>query len=1289
MPPRQFACPKCKTKLTAPEGAAKFRCPKCKTVLTPPAPTQAIRVEEPEELLVGQQLGGYQVTRLIGSGGMGKVYEAIQAGLKRRVALKVLPSRAAQDARFLTTFRREAQAVAKLNHPNIVQIFDIIEDKGHHFFSMEFVDGVSLAARLEREGPIPVSDAMEILVQVVHALDHAYEHMLVHRDLKPSNILVGQRGEVKVADLGLSKSLEETSVGVIRGTHGGPVYMAPEFARNPQLADCRSDIYSLGCVLFHLVTGQPPFPGPSLADLLDQHARAPVPSARAVAPELPESLDALLQKMCAKDPADRFQTYSQLTAELQRLLKATTIRFARRREPGAVHHYERKRTSRRWLKLVLVAAGIGVAVAAAILIIRQMGSRRTSANAPLPTESKKTQPAETPKAPPAETKSTKTTWPTLTPTKSTEPAKTPEPKKENQKPPEPEKKAEPAKEPPKDQPKEPDKEATKEPPKKEEPKAAEKTEDKKEEPKAGEPAWKAKLAAAQKEVQTLAQGKQFGKAIATLEAVSKDAEDADLKAAIETAAAAIRKEAAKAYEATAKAARDLAVESKLTEAKAALETIVAQFGTEPEVGNAKAALAALGEHEQAAGAIAKDAEKAAAAAAAAEKRAERQAELAKNLAPVGEALSQWNLSDAAAKLEAIQADPETAPQIAPRKAALDGALALRDKMIQAIKTAVPRLRKGDLSIPGLNGDLTGADDRAIAMKVGEETKKLRWAELRDVSLEKLANRAGDQANPADLLGTAVFLHMLGSEAKATSYLERASRLGAKTDGALDYGKPDGGSPLAKADREAKAARAFAEALKLLSANQHERAATALADYQKEFGQTRHFGENKKLLDAALAFKPFAAPAPAKEPAKEPPKEPTKEPAKEPTKEPAKEPKKEPPKVDPAAVALYSKAAAAFAVHRYDETQGALDELKTKFPETPLLADAQRKPISVPDMLKTLGSLGDTLKVGKGEGAKRSLQDALSALKKPNSAIELEAGPQKGTFRVPGAGGQGLTLRAGGETRPILDGVGARKPILNVGPDLKDVWIEGLTFRNGETALSIDVRCTAGIRRCIALDEIDRSLDSVSSAKVSLGLCLFRLNSLVSADAEACAFTCADEAMFDSVNLTGCILSGKDMQFRDAKLTDCVLLGPATLYDGTTLTHVTVLGAVSVSAAKGRIAITDSILGSLDAPAIDKRKQPQAEVALKSVALSHQPRPILKTAAKAEDVDERAKVAFADPTAGDWRLAKDSPLREKASDGAELGCRFPQPMAELLQMVQTAKRGPILLHPPKAGKSHLK
>ena len=1276
MPPQQFACPKCKTKLTAPKGAAKFRCPKCKTVLTPPAQKQALKVEAPDEALVGQTLGGYQVTRLLGSGGMGAVYEAIQAGLKRRVALKILPSRAAQDPGFLTTFRREAQAVAKLNHPNIVQIFDIVEDKGLYFFSMEFVDGESLAARLEREGPIPVSDAIEVLLQVSQALDHAYEHMLVHRDLKPSNILIGQRGEVKVADLGLSKSLEETSVGVIRGTHGGPVYMAPEFARNPHLADCRSDIYSLGCVLFHVTTGRPPFPGPNLADLLDQHATTPFPSARAVAPELPESLDALLQKMCAKEPSDRFQTYSQLTTELQRLLKATTIRFAaRRRDPASVHHYERKRTGRRWLKLALVAAGIGIAVSAALLLIRQFGNQRTSASGPPPTETRKVQPAETPKAAPVEPKSTKPTWPALTPTKSTEPAKTPEPKKEPPKPPEPEKKTEPAKDQPKvepkDQPKEPakepDKEATKEPPKKEEAKGDVK-EEKKEEPKAGEPAWQDKLAAARKEAANLVQGRQFGKAIAAIETVAKDAEDADLKAAVEKATTALHQAAAKAYEPAAKSAKDLATEGRISDAKTALEAVVNEFGTEPEVGNAKAELATLAEYEQAAGAIAKAAEQAAADADAAEKRAQRQADLTRNLAPVGEALAKWDLPDAIAKLDAIQADPDIAPQLVPRKAALKGALDLRDKMIKAIKTAEPRLRKSDLSIPGLNGDLTDADDQAITLRVGDKAEKLPWAKLRDVSLEKLANRAGDQANPSDILGTAVFLQMLGNEAKAASYADRASRLGAKTDGALDYGKPDD-----RPDREAKAARAFADALKLLSVNQHERAATALADYQKNFGQTRHFNETKKVLDTALAFKPFGASAQAKEPAKEPGKEPTKEPSKGPGK------------VEPAALALYTKAAAAIATHRYDETRGFLDELKAKFSDTPLLTDAQRKP-SVHDMLKTLEGLGDTLKVGKAEGAKRSLHEALAAVKKPASTIELEAGVQKGPFRIFGANAQGLTLRAAADAHPILDGANVRKPILNLAPDLKDLWIEGLTLRNGETGISIGDRCTGGVRRCIALDDVDRSLDKAPSAKVSFGLCLFRLDGLATADVEACAFTCADEAMFDSVNLTGCILSGKDMQFRDAKLTDCVLLGSATLYDGTTLTHVTAVGSVSVIITKGRIAIEDSIIDTLDAPTIDRKRWPMGAVDLKSIALGRPGSKRYTGAGKEKDV-KAAKVAFVDAAAGDWHLIKDSPLRDQAADGSELGCRFPTAMADLLQMVQTAKRAPTFLHPPKAGKSH--
>jgi len=286
MAQRALTCPKCKSKLAPPEGAERFRCPSCKTVLTAPKP-QATEPPDAEDPLVGQELGGYSVTRVIGRGGMGTVYEAIQQGLKRRVALKVLPSGAVQDAAFLSSFRREAQAVAKLNHPNILQIFDIVSDQGYHFFSMEYVEGGGLVDRLKGNRHLPLPEALDIVAQVAAALEHAYEHMLIHRDIKPSNILLTERGEVKLADLGLSKCLEETAVGIARGTHGGPVYMAPEFVHNPQLADCRSDTYALGGVLFHMLTGRPPFPGPSIAELIDSTPRGRSPPPERPRPRYP------------------------------------------------------------------------------------------------------------------------------------------------------------------------------------------------------------------------------------------------------------------------------------------------------------------------------------------------------------------------------------------------------------------------------------------------------------------------------------------------------------------------------------------------------------------------------------------------------------------------------------------------------------------------------------------------------------------------------------------------------------------------------------------------------------------------------------------------------------------------------------------------------------------------------------------------------------------------------------------------------------------------------------------
>ena len=264
-------------------------------------------------------LGKYQIERKLGQGGMGTVYLAQNTDLKKMVALKVLPRDKAKNPILVRRFKAEAQAAGQLEHPNIVAVYDTGEADGFLYIAMEYVEGIDLFEQVKRRGTIPVKRSIEIIKQVASALQHAFEHNIVHRDIKPSNLLLRHDGVVKVTDLGLARSIDDTlETNITRaGTTVGTVdYMAPEQARSSKSADVRSDIYSLGCTWYQMLTGEPPYAEGSLTNKLQAHAIKPLPDPREINENIPEGLFAVLQRMTAKKPADRYQTPAELLEDL-------------------------------------------------------------------------------------------------------------------------------------------------------------------------------------------------------------------------------------------------------------------------------------------------------------------------------------------------------------------------------------------------------------------------------------------------------------------------------------------------------------------------------------------------------------------------------------------------------------------------------------------------------------------------------------------------------------------------------------------------------------------------------------------------------------------------------------------------------------------------------------------------------------------------------------------------------------------------------------------------------------
>lgn len=291
---------------------------------TPIPPTQA--AADPASDVRGQRLAHFELIEPIGVGGMAAVIRARDTQLDRFVALKILPQESATDEENVRRFHQEARSAAKLDHENIARVFFCGEDKRLHFIAFEFVEGDNLRTLLERRGRLPVNEALHYMLQVAAGLAHAARRGVVHRDIKPSNIIITPNGRAKLVDMGLARSMQPrskddlTQSGVTLGTFD---YISPEQALEPRDADVRSDIYSLGCTFYHVLTGRPPVPEGTAAKKLHCHQHVKPADPRDDVPDLPVEIVQLLDRMMAKNPRDRFQSPEQLVHQL--LLAARSL----------------------------------------------------------------------------------------------------------------------------------------------------------------------------------------------------------------------------------------------------------------------------------------------------------------------------------------------------------------------------------------------------------------------------------------------------------------------------------------------------------------------------------------------------------------------------------------------------------------------------------------------------------------------------------------------------------------------------------------------------------------------------------------------------------------------------------------------------------------------------------------------------------------------------------------------------------------------------------------------------
>ena len=314
----------------------------------------------------------YELEELVGTGGMSSVYRAHDRLLARKVALKVLHEHHGADEASVERFRREARAVASLSHPNVVTVIDRGEHAGRQFIVFEYVEGENLKRLVQRSGPLPVEQALELVIQVAHGLSFAHREGLVHRDVKPQNVLVDASGTAKVTDFGIARSLDMhrgmTQTGTVLGTSD---YIAPEQAQG-QVVDEHSDVYSLGVVLYELLTGKVPFPGENFVAVAMRHINEPPPSVHVERPDVPPRVDAAIERAMAKRPSDRFASMAEFAAELEACVAdlRTGSDWTQVIPPQSPTRRHQRRRVSPWPLIALVLALLAIGAVGGYLVLR-------------------------------------------------------------------------------------------------------------------------------------------------------------------------------------------------------------------------------------------------------------------------------------------------------------------------------------------------------------------------------------------------------------------------------------------------------------------------------------------------------------------------------------------------------------------------------------------------------------------------------------------------------------------------------------------------------------------------------------------------------------------------------------------------------------------------------------------------------------------------------------------------------------------------------------------------------
>ncbi len=282
----------------------------------------------------GQKINDrYEIIRSIGEGGMANVYLAYDIILDRKVAVKILRGDLAEDEKFVRRFQREAIAASSLNHPNIVEVYDVGEEDGKYYIVMEYVDGKTLKSLIKKRGPLTLPEVVDIMLQLTSAIGCAHESYIIHRDIKPQNVIILEDGRVKVMDFGIAAQLNSNDLTQTNSVMGTVYYLPPEQA-NGNVTTAKSDIYSLGILMYELVMGKVPFKGDSPVEVAIKQMREKIPDITLINPEIPQSIENIILRACAKNPKNRYDSIEEMHEDLETALEAERFN-----EPRVVYKY--------------------------------------------------------------------------------------------------------------------------------------------------------------------------------------------------------------------------------------------------------------------------------------------------------------------------------------------------------------------------------------------------------------------------------------------------------------------------------------------------------------------------------------------------------------------------------------------------------------------------------------------------------------------------------------------------------------------------------------------------------------------------------------------------------------------------------------------------------------------------------------------------------------------------------------------------------------------------------------